>query len=86
MFPSSKPHSCSHRTVAHPGPNGPLLAEIIAMHPTASLIKRNGEVNAWDNADFRAAVEATGKKQVILAGITTDVRFSLLYTRLCLHS
>ena len=43
------------------------------MHPTAPYIKRHGEVNAWDNPDFRAAVEATGKKQVIIAGITTDV-------------
>lgn len=43
------------------------------MHPNAPFIKRQGEVDAWDNADFRAAVEATGKKQVILAGITTDV-------------
>ena len=43
------------------------------MPPTAPFVKRNGEVNAWDNADFRAAVEATGKKQVIIAGITTDV-------------
>ncbi|KAJ7890674.1 Isochorismatase-like protein [Mycena olivaceomarginata] len=61
------------------GPNGPLPKEIIAMHPNAPLIKRQGrntvncEVNAWDNADFRAAVKATGKKQVILAGIVTDV-------------
>jgi nicotinamidase-related amidase len=29
--------------------------------------------SAWDNADFRAAVEATGKKQVIIGGIVTDV-------------
>ncbi|KAH9927910.1 ycaC protein [Epithele typhae] len=58
---------------AETGPNGPLPAEVIAMHANAPFIKRNGEVNAWDNADFRAAVEATGKKQVILAGITTDV-------------
>lgn len=60
------------------GPNGPLPAEIIAMHPEAPFIKRNGEVNAWDNPDFRAAVEATGKKQVILGGITTDVRSEIL--------
>ncbi|TBU43081.1 ycaC protein [Dichomitus squalens] len=60
-------------TSTETGPNGPLPAEIIAMHPDAPHIKRQGEVNAWDNADFRAAVEATGKKQVILAGITTDV-------------
>jgi hypothetical protein len=48
------------------------------MHPNAPLIKRNGEVNAWDNPDFRAAVEATGKKQIILAGIATDVSISFL--------
>jgi len=29
--------------------------------------------SAWDNPDFRAAVRATGKKQVIIAGIVTDV-------------
>ncbi|TPX69070.1 hypothetical protein SpCBS45565_g02762 [Spizellomyces sp. 'palustris'] len=60
-------------TSAEQGPNGPLPKEIVKMHPDAPYIKRNGEVNAWDNADFRAAVEATGKKHVILAGITTDV-------------
>ena len=43
------------------------------MHPTAPFVKRQGEVNAWDNPDFRQAVEATGRKQIIIAGITTDV-------------
>ena len=43
------------------------------MHADAPYIKRNGEVNAWDNEEFRNAVRATGKKQVILAGIVTDV-------------
>jgi nicotinamidase-related amidase len=43
------------------------------MHPNAPYIRRNGEVDAWDNPDFKAAVEATGKKQVILAGIVTEV-------------
>ena len=56
------------------GQNGPLPQEIIAMHPNAPFIHRQGEVDAWDNAEFRAAVQATGKKQIILAGITTDVR------------
>ncbi|KAJ7676513.1 Isochorismatase-like protein [Mycena polygramma] len=60
-------------TSAETGPNGPLPKEIIAMHPNAPYIKRQGEVNAWDNAEFRAAVKATGKKQVIMAGIVTDV-------------
>jgi hypothetical protein len=48
------------------------------MYTDAPLIKRNGEVNAWDNADFRKAVQATGKKQIIVAGITTDVLTSSL--------
>lgn len=55
------------------GPNGRIPAEVLAMHPNAAFVKRHGEVNAWDNADFRKAVQATGRKQVIIAGITTDV-------------
>jgi len=55
------------------GPNGPLPKEIIEMHPNAPYIRRNGEVNARDNPESKAAVEATGRKQVILAGIVTEV-------------
>ncbi|HEV7737887.1 MAG TPA: hypothetical protein VGO47_11020 [Chlamydiales bacterium] len=43
------------------------------MHPKAPIIRRQGEVNAWDNAEFREAVKKTGRKQIILAGIVTDV-------------
>lgn len=43
------------------------------MYPDAPFIKRNGEVDAWDNAEFREAIRATGKKQIIIAGIVTDV-------------
>ena len=49
------------------------------MHPDAPYIKRNGEVNAWDNEDFRNAVKATGKTQIIIAGITTDVSHHQLF-------
>ena len=64
-------------TDAAEGPNGPLLPEIGDMYPNVTVVRRGGEINAWDNADFRAAVKATGKKQVIVGGITTDVsRFS----------
>ncbi|KAK7049953.1 hypothetical protein VNI00_005384 [Paramarasmius palmivorus] len=55
------------------GPNGPMLQEVLDMHSNAPLIRRKGEVNAWDNPEFRAAVKATGKKQVIIGGIVTDV-------------
>lgn len=43
------------------------------MYPSAPLVQRNGEVNAWDNADFRAAIRAANKSQIIMAGIVTDV-------------
>jgi len=43
------------------------------MYPNVTVIRRNGEINAWDNAEFRAVVGATGKKQMIVAGITNDV-------------
>ncbi|KAK3295621.1 Isochorismatase-like protein [Chaetomium fimeti] len=55
------------------GPNGPLPQEILDMYPDAPLIKREGEVNAWDNSEFRDAIKATGRKQIIIAGIVTDV-------------
>ena len=54
-------------------PNGPLPKEMIEMYPNAPFIKRNGEVNAWVNPDFRKAVEARGRKQVVLGGIVTEV-------------
>ncbi|TLD26584.1 hypothetical protein PspLS_04348 [Pyricularia sp. CBS 133598] len=60
-------------TSAETGPNGPTSKDILDMYPNTTVVKRNGEVDAWDNAEFRKAVEATGKKQVILAGIVTDV-------------
>ncbi|MCJ1292290.1 hypothetical protein MMC34_003840 [Xylographa carneopallida] len=60
-------------TSAQQGPNGPLPKEILEMYPDAPLILRQGEVDAWDNPDFRAAVQAANKSQIILAGIVTDV-------------
>lgn len=58
---------------AENGPNGPIPQEIRDWYPGAPLIKRQGEVDAWDNADFRAAIKATNRTQIIIAGIVTDV-------------
>ncbi|KAF9934901.1 hypothetical protein FBU30_010168 [Linnemannia zychae] len=55
------------------GPNGPLMPEILEMFPDAHIIARHGEVNAWDNREFHAAVKKTGRKQLVMAGIVTDV-------------
>jgi hypothetical protein len=60
-------------TSSDQGPNGPLPGEIIDMYPTAPFIRRQGEVNAWDNADFREAVISANKSQIIIGGIVTDV-------------
>jgi nicotinamidase-related amidase len=55
------------------GPNGPLVPELKEMFPEAPFIARPGQINAWDNEDFVKAVEATGRKQLIIAGIVTEV-------------
>jgi len=60
-------------TSADTGPNGPLAREILEMYPKAPLVQRQGEVNAWDNEKFRKTVKSYGRKQIIMAGITTDV-------------
>ncbi|BCG25114.1 isochorismate family cysteine hydrolase YcaC [Pseudomonas tohonis] len=55
------------------GPNGPIVPELKALFPDAPYIPRPGQINAWDNADFVNAVKATGRKQLIIAGVVTDV-------------
>jgi len=54
---------------------GPLLTELEAILPAefAARIKRSGIVNAMDDKNFAAAVRATGRKKLIVAGVTNDV-------------
>lgn len=55
------------------GPNGPLVPELKQKFPESPFIPRPGQINAWDNADFVKAVKATGRRQLILAGVVTEV-------------
>ncbi len=55
------------------GPNGPLVPELKEIFPDAPYIARPGQINAWDNDDFLQAVKQTGKKQLIIAGVVTEV-------------
>lgn len=55
------------------GPNGPLVPELVEQFPDAPYIARPGNINAWDNDEFVAAVKATGRRQLIIAGVVTEV-------------
>jgi nicotinamidase-related amidase len=54
---------------------GPLLSELESILPAefAARIKRVGIVNAMDDENFAAAVKATARRKLIIAGVTNDV-------------
>lgn len=54
---------------------GPLMPELadIAPEAFAARIQRKGVVNAWDDEDFAAACRNTGRRNFMMAGVTTDV-------------
>ena len=54
------------------GPLAPVLQKLL---PDAHkrCVKRVGIVNAWADPKFKAAVEATGRKNLIMGGVTTDI-------------
>ena len=55
------------------GSNGPLMDELDQFKSYAQYVPRKGEISAWDNADFVKAVEATGRKTLVIAGVWTSV-------------
>ncbi|EGK70177.1 Putative hydrolase [Methyloversatilis universalis FAM5] len=55
------------------GPNGPLMPELKEMFPDAPYVARPGQINAWDNEDFVKAIKATGRRQLLIAGVVTEV-------------
>jgi nicotinamidase-related amidase len=55
------------------GPNGPIVPELKEMFSDAPYIARPGNINAWDNEDFVNAIKKTGRKQLIIAGVVTEV-------------
>ncbi len=54
------------------GPNGPVMPEITELLGN-EVINRAGEINAWKSPEFKRAIESTGRKKIIMAGIVTDV-------------
>ncbi|NJL20868.1 MAG: isochorismatase family protein [Leptolyngbyaceae cyanobacterium SM1_3_5] len=60
-------------TTSNPnGANGPLFPELLSTLPQAPIVDRV-IINAWNDRNFVAAVEQTGRKKLIMAGVTTDV-------------
>ncbi len=51
---------------------GPIIPELKEILSGISIIQRT-TVNAWDDKRVREAIEKTGKKKLIITGISTDV-------------
>lgn len=58
-------------TVAKDTFSGPLASEITSVFKEQPLIDRTS-INAWLDANFRKAVEATGRKRIVVAGLWTE--------------
>ena len=54
------------------GVNTGTAAEIMAELPGVTEIDRSG-VNAWEDEEFRNAVAATGRRNIVMAGLWTEV-------------
>jgi nicotinamidase-related amidase len=54
---------------------GPLAPALQHISPEAykNRVKRVGIVNAWADPKFSTAVEATGRRKLIMGGVTTDI-------------
>src|SRR3546814_19695337 len=55
------------------GPNGPLVPDLKNLFPDAPYIARPAQITDWDHEDFVKAIKATGKKQLLIAGVLTEV-------------
>jgi nicotinamidase-related amidase len=60
-------------TSAADGPNGPIMPVVAEGLPNATIVHRPGEINAFDNPEFVAAVKKIGRKKLLVAGISTEV-------------
>jgi nicotinamidase-related amidase len=54
---------------------GPTIPDITDLAPDAfqRRYKRGGELSCWDADDLRDGVQAMGRPNIILAGLTTDI-------------
>lgn len=55
------------------GANGKLIKEVTRTFPDHPRVQRHGIVNAWDDPKFVQKIEETGRKNLVIAGVTSDV-------------
>jgi nicotinamidase-related amidase len=64
-------------TASNPGgTNGPIFKELTDLFPDVPVIDRV-RINAWEDPTLVSAVQATGRHQLVIAGVTTDVCLTL---------
>ncbi len=56
--------------------SGNLWPQLHAVFPTQTPIERSS-MNAWDDQNFVAAIKATGRKKIVLAGLWTETCVAL---------
>lgn len=59
-------------TVETEGFSGYMWPQLLDVFPDHQPIERTG-MNAWDNQSFRKAIKETGRKNILLAGLWTEV-------------
>src|SRR5688572_24990046 len=52
--------------------SGYIWPQLLDVYPGQEVVERTS-MNAWDDAGFRKAVEATGRKNILLTGLWTEV-------------
>ena len=55
------------------GPNGAFISEVLSPFPDVPVIARPGIISAWDDPAFAGAIEKTGRRNLIMVGVTIDV-------------
>ena len=51
---------------------GPIFPELIQALPGVKVISRT-TINAWDDPQVREAIKSTGRKQIVIAGVSLEI-------------
>ncbi|MDR3209244.1 MAG: hydrolase [Oscillospiraceae bacterium] len=67
---------CVLTTVTAKSFSGDMIEELTNIFPGVTPIDRTS-LNAWEDTNFRKAIEGTGKREIILAGLWTEICVTL---------